>query len=142
MFSFFPVFAWYIQDGYPDQQIRIGFLRDPADSDLSDGICIACNRNEETEEIKDQGFKTEYRLRIDFTYTIQVFSRNDEAECNEISTEFLELLPPGEDIHISYDGSTYNMYINKINDKVEYRESTNFWLETLTFTGFTYEKII
>jgi hypothetical protein len=141
MFSFFPVFAWFIQN-ISDYNINIGFLREPNDSDFSDGIVIGCSRSEENQEIKDQGFENEYRLRIDFTYNIQIFSQNSEAECNEIATEFLELLPPGEDIHITYDGSDYDIYLNKINDKIEYNLGMNHWLETLTISGFTYSKII
>jgi hypothetical protein len=34
------------------------------------------------------------------------------------------------------------MYLDKIDDKIEYKPETNFWIETLTFTGFVFSKLI
>jgi hypothetical protein len=61
MFSFFPIFAWYLQDN-TDRSINIGFLREPNDSDFVDGIVIGCSRSEENQEIKDQGYANSHSL--------------------------------------------------------------------------------
>ena len=141
MFSFFSVFAYKVQNS-TSETVVLGTVRSPQDVDFNGGLLLATSRVEETHSIKDQGFKSEYRLRIDFTYNIVIYSRKDEAQCNEYSTMFLEALPPGIDIHINYDEKDYSMYLNNIKDLIEYNDHTNYWKETLTFTGFTYLKLI
>jgi hypothetical protein len=124
------------------ETVVIGTVREPQDVDLNDGLLLATSRIEETHAIKDQGFKSELRLRDDFIYQIVIYSRINEANCNEYATKFLLALPPGVDIHIDYDGTRYAMYLNSIKDAIEYNDQTNFWKETLTFQGFTYLKLV
>jgi hypothetical protein len=126
-----------------DENLRIGDLRDPADEDLSDGLSISVYRTSEDENIVKQGFKSQYQLKIDFVYNIAIYSRVSEAHCSEYSSMFLDFLKPGIDIHVEdYDGSDYVMWINNIKDEIVYKEDTNFWMETLTVSGFTYAKYI
>ena len=141
MHSFFPVFAYNVQQ-VTDDTVVIGTVREPQDIDFSDGKILATSRVEETQSIKDQGFKKELRLKIDFTYDVIVYSRLNEANCNEYATKFLLALPPGVDIHIDYDGIKYAMYLNSIKDAIEYNTESNFWKETLTFSGFAYLKLV
>jgi hypothetical protein len=139
--QFFPIFAYFLTN-QTTEPILIGALRDPTDADLADGLAIAVYKNSETETILDQGYEGQYRLRVDFSYTIAIYSRVSDADCNERAITFLGALKPGVDIHLTYDASTYAMYINKVEDKTEYRPDTNMWAQTLTFDGFVYLKLI
>ena len=141
MHSYFPIWAHNVQQA-TTETIVIGTVREPQDVDFHNGLLLATSRVEESQSIKDQGFKSEYRLRIDFTYNIVIYSRINEANCNEYATMFLEALPPGVDIHVTYDGASYSMYLNNIKDAIEYNTEANMWKETLTFSGFTYLKLI
>ena len=142
MDSFFPVFAYHVQT-LTTEPVRIGILRSLADADLSDnGLCIATYRNDETQSIKDQGFEGQFRLRIDFVYTIAIISNISEAKCNEQATILLATLEPGIDIHVTYNNVNYSIYLDSINDKIEFNPDLNVWIETLAFTGHTYQKEI
>jgi hypothetical protein len=143
LFKFFPVFSYAIQQ-LTTESIRIGVLRDPTEADLnSDGFLLGVYRISESQKIIDQGFKTQYRLKIDFNYEILIASRNGEDQCNEYSSLFLEKLPPGIDVHITdFDGNNYNMYLNEVKDSIEFKSDLNLWFEKLNFAGYTYIKYI
>ena len=151
MYSYFPVFAYYLQDALTEP-VRVGLLRDLADADLVDGLAVQVYRNSEEMEIVDQGFEDQYRLRIDFVYSVSVVSNISEAVCNETASSIVEILAPGSDISLTYDGTSYNMYIDKVKDVVEFAQAAGsgagsgagmgFWHETITFTGATYSRLI
>ena len=144
MYSFFPVFAYNLQSLYPSESIRIGHLSSLADADLSNnGLCISVYKNEETKTIQDQGYESQYRLKVDFDYSIAIISNVSEAAANEVATTVLGLIRPGIDVIVAaYDGSAYSMYISKINDKVEYNSDIAAWVQTLNFVGSTFLKEI
>lgn len=141
MDSFFPVFAYAVQQ-LTTETVRIGILRKLAEIDLSSGLYIGTYRNEETQTIKDQGFEDQFRLRVDFIYTIAIISNISEAKCNELTTTFLTTLEPGLDIHITFNGINYSIYLDSIKDVPEFNPDINAWIETLTFTGHIYLKDI
>ena len=139
MYSYFPVFAYYLQDAITDP-VRVGILRDLADADVVDGLAITVYKNEETQQITHQGYGAQYRLRIDFVYSVAVVSPLSEAVCNEAASRVVEALAPGSDIHCTYDGTPYSMYIEKVKDTVEFKNQ--FYVETVTFAGYTHFKEI
>lgn len=142
MHSFFPVFAYHLQNQVTEE-VRIGVLKSLADAALSDnGVCIATYRNEETQSIQDQGYGSQYRLKIDFIYSVAVISNVSESACNEQVTALLAVLSPGIDIAVTYDGTTYNMYFSAIKDTIEFKPEIDAWIETLQFTGYTFLKEI
>lgn len=141
MHSFFPVFAYHLQN-QTTEPVRIGIMPSLADADLSDGLCIAAYRNEETQSIKDQGYETQYRLKIDFKYSVAIISNISEAHCNEQATLLLAVLTPGIDISVTYNSTAYSMYFSEIKDICEYKTEIDAWVETLTFTGYTFLKVI
>lgn len=144
MYSFFPVFAYNLQNLYPSESIRIGHLSSMADADLSDnGMCIAVWTNQETKTIKDQGFEDQYRLKIDFDYSIAIISSVSESAANEVATTILGLIRPGIDVIITdFDGAAYSLLISEIIDKVEFNAEINAWVLTLNFKGYTHLKVI
>lgn len=152
MYSYFPVFAYYLQDAYTDEPVRVGILRDVADADLVDGLAVQTYRNSEEQQIVHQGFGSQYRLRIDFQYSVSVISNVSEAVCNEAASDIVEILAPGSDISVTYDGTLYNMYIDKVKDVMEFTQpqgagvgsgsTAGFWHEVVTFTGFVYSKVV
>lgn len=139
MHSFFPVFSYSVQSA-TSETVNSGLLRSLQDADLSDGLFIGCHRLKETQSIKDQGFGSEFRLKIDFEYVITIISIISEAACNEKATALLQILEPGVDIAVTYDGTAYSMYFDNIVDVVAYQQEINGWVETLTFSGYTFHK--
>lgn len=140
MYSYFSVFAYYLQDAYTAEPIRVGLLRDLADADLVDGLAVVCYRNSEEQQVTHQGFGSQYRLKVDFQYSVSVISNVSEAVCNETASQIVEILAPGSDISVTYDGTLYNMYIDKVKDVMEFKNQ--FWHEVLTFTGYTHSKVV
>lgn len=141
MHSFFPIFAYHLQN-QTQEPVRIGILKSLADADLADGLCIVAYRNEETQSIRDQGYASQYRLKIEFSYSVAVISNTSEAACNEQVTSLLAVLTPGVDIAVTYDGTAYSMYFSDIKDTIEFKQEINSWVETLVFTGYTFLKEI
>lgn len=142
MHSFFPVFAYHLQN-QTSEQVSIGIMTSLADADLSDnGLYIAAYRNEETQSIKDQGYESQYRLKIDFKYSVAIISNVSEAHCNEQATALLAVLTPGIDLSVAYNSASYSMYFSEIKDVCEYKNEITGWVETLTFTGYTFLKVI
>ena len=139
MFQFFPIFAYAIEQ-ISSEEILIGNLKSLNDVDLSDGKSVSVYKIVENQEIKDQGFESQYRLKIDFDYGMMIFSTISESDCNEMASEILETMSPGIDIHLTYNGTSYSIYINKIKDEIVFKPEINSWVETLVFTGFTIHK--
>ncbi|HNR57122.1 MAG TPA: hypothetical protein PKJ51_01575 [Methanothrix sp.] len=139
MYSFFPVFSYFLQDAITEP-VRVGILRDLADADLVDGLAVQVYRQSEEMEIVDQGFEDQYRLRIAYQYSVSVVSNISEAVSADAASGIVEILSPGSDVSVTYDGTLYNMYIDKVKDTVEFKNG--FWHEVLTFTGFVYSRLI
>ena len=139
MYSFFPVFSYYLQDVLTEP-VRVGLLRDLADADLVNGLAVQTYRISEDMEVVDQGFEDQFRLRIDYVYGVSVVSKISEAVCNETASGIVEILSPGSDVSVTYDGTLYNMYIDKVKDTVEFKNA--FFHEVLTFTGRVYSRLI
>lgn len=139
MYSFFPVFSYFLQDVLTEP-VRVGILRDLADADLVDGLAVQVYRQSEEMEIVDQGFEDQYRLRIAYQYSVSVVSNISEAVSADAASGIVEILSPGSDVSVTYDGTLYNMYIDKVKDTVEFKNG--FWHEVLTFTGFVYSRLI
>lgn len=139
MYSFFPVFSYFLQDAITEP-VRVGILRDLADADLVDGLAVQVYRQSEEMEIVDQGFEDQYRLRIAYQYSVSVVSNISEAVSADAASGIVEILSPGSDVSVTYGGTLYNMYIDKVKDTVEFKNG--FWHEVLTFTGFVYSRLI
>lgn len=146
----FSIFIQYIRQNDPitdivdSDHIIAGLISDlNADSFFDDSdSCIIIQRRNESFIIKEQGFKSQYRLRLNFQYEVFVCHSVGEAKSNELSKLISEELLKIPYITYNYGGSDYTIMVDSVSADPTFRNDTNFFVEAMIVNGFSYPKLV
>jgi hypothetical protein len=146
----FPAFLYHIQSNSTisalvDGNIIPNLLPSLVDSYLETGkqSCMVVTNTKETTALNLPGYKTQYKIKLDFVYTITIVSRISAAYVSEIGQVIDTLLNNNErKIVLEYGGSNYTLYIDPFVHDSSFVSETNYWQDIVTITGFRWLKEI